>query len=63
MLRHKPTDNISPTSRVIILVITVLAALGILIYMLMRPASKPLQLEPPGPFGASGSTTPAESTK
>lgn len=63
MLRYKPTDSIGPTARVIIVVVGVLAALGVLIFMLTRPPSTHLQLEPPGPFGASGSTTPAESTK
>lgn len=62
MLRHSPTENIGPTSRIIILVITALVTLGILIYMLMRPPGKPLQLEPPGPFGAPGATPTAEST-
>jgi len=63
MFRRKLSNSISPTARVIIVVITVLAALGILIFMLTRSPSKPLQLEPPGPFGAPGATPPAESTK
>jgi hypothetical protein len=63
MLRYKATNNLSPTSRIIILVITVLVALGILIFMLMRPPAKPLQLAPQAPFGAPGAAPPAESTK
>lgn len=63
MLRHKVTDNISPTSRVIIVVVGVLAALAVLIFMLTRPPSTHLQLEPPGPFGSPGAIPPAESTK
>jgi hypothetical protein len=61
MARRKPREDLSPASRIVIVVVVALVALAVLIFTLSRPPGSKVEIELP--FGAPGTTQPTDSSK